>query len=179
MDDEKQPGRGLLLVFTGDGKGKTTAALGLAFRAIGHGFPVCMIQFIKGSWKYGELETVKHFDKLMELHVMGRGFTWKSEDLEKDIRAAREGWELAVRTVREGKHRLVILDELTYLISYGMLAEREVLDVLENRPPGMHIAVTGRDASAGLVAAADSVTEMRKIKHAYENGIKAQKGIEF
>jgi len=179
MDVEKQKDNGLLLVFTGNGKGKTTAALGLAFRAIGHDFPVCMIQFIKGSWKYGEIETANHFDNLMELHVMGKGFTWKSENLDEDIRAALEAWNFAVRTIREGRHRLVILDELTYLISYNMLQEKQVLEVLVNRPKNMHIVITGRDASQGLIETADVVTEMRSIKHAYDNGVKAQKGIEF
>jgi cob(I)alamin adenosyltransferase len=179
MVGEKQQGDGLLLVFTGNGKGKTTAALGLAFRAIGHGFPVSMIQFIKGSWKYGELETAQQFGNLMELHVMGKGFTWKSDDLDKDIQAAREGWDLAVKTIKEGRHRLVILDELTYLISYKMIDEQEVLDVLAGRPKNMHIAVTGREASAKLIEAADLVTEMCNVKHAYDNGVKAQKGIEF
>ena len=179
MVGEKQQGDGLLLVFTGNGKGKTTAALGLAFRAIGHGYPVSMIQFIKGNWKYGELETAQQFGSLMELHVMGKGFTWKSDDLDKDIQAAREGWNLAVKTIKEGRHRLVILDELTYLISYKMLDEQEVLDVLAGRPKNMHIAVTGRDASAKLIEAADLVTEMCNVKHAYDNGVKAQKGIEF
>ena len=179
MAEEKQQGKGLLLVFTGDGKGKTTSALGLAFRAIGHGFPVCMIQFVKGNWKYGELETIKHFEDLMELHVMGRGFTWQSDDLDKDIAAAREAWDFAVQTISENKHRLIILDELTYLISYNMLEEKEILDVLNNRPANMHIAVTGRDASDGLIELADLVTEMKNIKHAYDNGIKAQRGIEF
>lgn len=168
-----------MLVFTGNGKGKTTAALGLAFRAIGHDFPVCMIQFIKGSWKYGELETAKHFDSLMELHVMGKGFTWKSDDLNKDIRAAREAWDFAARIIKEGRHRLVILDELTYLINYKILDEQDVLHVLAERPENMHVAITGRDATNRLIAAADLVTEMRNVKHAYDNGIKAQKGIEF
>lgn len=179
MGEERQAGNGLLLVFTGNGKGKTTAALGLAFRAIGHGFPVCMIQFIKGSWKYGELETARQFDDLMELHVMGKGFTWKSEDLDKDIKAAHEAWDFAVQTIKEGRHRLIILDELTYLLSYNMLEEQDVLDVLASRPENMHIAVTGRDASEGLIEAADLVTEMKNVKHAYDNGISAQKGIEF
>lgn len=179
MADEKQHDKGLLLVFTGNGKGKTTAALGLAFRAIGHGFPVCMIQFIKGSWQYGELETARRFDNLMELHVMGRGFTWKSDDLDKDIQAAREAWDFAAGVIREGRHRLVILDELTYLIKYEMLDEQVILDVLATRPVQMHVAVTGRDASDRLIAAADLVTEMRNVKHAYDNGVRAQKGIEF
>ena len=171
--------KGLLMVFTGNGKGKTTSALGLAFRALGHGFPVSMIQFIKGSWKYGELETVKQFGDLMEIHVMGRGFTWKSDDLEKDRAAAAKAWEFATETIKKGKHRLVILDELTYLITYKMVDEEKILNVLKSRPTDMHIVVTGRDASKRLIDAADLVTEMGEIKHPYREGIGAQKGVEF
>lgn len=171
--------RGLLMVFTGNGKGKTTAALGQAFRAIGHGYRVCMIQFIKGNWKYGELETAGRFAGLMDVHVMGRGFTWTSEDLDKDVAAAREAWDFAKQVMRRGEHRIVILDELTYLITYGMIEEQDILDSLASRPAGMHIVVTGRGASRKLINAADLVTEMVDVKHPYENGIKAQKGIEF
>lgn len=179
MTEEKPTKKGLLMVFTGNGKGKTTSALGLAFRALGHGYPVTMIQFIKGNWHYGEIDTVKQFGDLMEIHVMGRGFTWKSDDLEKDKAAAADAWDFASQTIKEGRHRLVILDELTYLISYKMVDEKKILDVLRNRPKGMHIAVTGRDASNGLIDAADLVTEMREVKHPYAKGIGAQKGIEF
>ncbi len=171
--------RGLFLLFTGNGKGKTTAALGLAFRALGHGQRVAMIQFIKGSWKYGELESARRFEDLLDFHVMGRGFTWKSEDLDKDIAVAREAWQFAADLIAGNRHQLVILDELTYLISYNMVAEREILDVLSARPPSMHVVVTGRGASEGLIAAADLVTEMCEIKHPYKKGIRAQKGIEF
>lgn len=171
--------RGLLIVFTGNGKGKTTSALGQAFRAIGHGFRVCMIQFIKGSWKYGELETAGQFAGLMDVHVMGRGFTWTSEDLEKDVAAAREAWNFAKQVIREGKHRIVILDELTYLITYKMIGEQDVIETLNARPAGMHIVVTGRGATQELINAADLVTEMVDVKHPYENGVRAQKGIEF
>ncbi len=171
--------RGLFLLFTGNGKGKTTAALGLAFRALGHGQRVAMIQFIKGSWKYGELESAKRFADLLDFHVMGRGFTWKSDDLDKDIALAREAWRFARATIAENRHQLVILDELTYLVSYGMLPEQEVIDTLAARPPAMHVVVTGRGAGQGLIEAADLVTEMREIKHPYSRGIKAQRGIEF
>ncbi len=171
--------KGLLLVFTGNGKGKTTAALGLAFRALGHGHKVAMIQFIKGSWKYGEIETAKCFPDQLDFHVMGRGFTWKSDDLEKDIALAREAWAFALSTMKDNAHRLLILDELTYLISYNMLGEKEILAGLAARPENMHVVVTGRGASPGLVAAADLVTEMKDVKHPYKEGIKAQKGIEF
>jgi len=179
MDTEQERKKSLLLLFTGNGKGKTTSALGLAFRAMGHGFPVCMIQFIKGSWHYGELEAAKHFPSLFEIHVMGRGFTWQSEDLEKDIAAAREAWAFAEKTIREGRCRLLILDELTYLFTYGMLDEHAVLAALASRPDTMHIVVTGRAATPGLIAAADLVTEMVDIKHPYASGVMAQQGIEF
>ncbi len=179
MAGEIDAAKSLLLVFTGDGKGKTTSALGLAFRALGHGFPVSMIQFIKGNWQYGELDTAKQFEPLMEFHVMGRGFTWKSDDLEKDKAAAEEAWNFAVKTIRAGRHRLVILDELTYLITYKMVDEEEILDVLRNRPDTMDIVVTGRGASRQLMETADLVTEMREIKHPYARGIKARKGVEF
>jgi cob(I)alamin adenosyltransferase len=167
------------MLFTGNGKGKTTSALGLAFRAMGHGFPVCMIQFIKGSWKNGELEMVKKVSPLMDIHVMGRGFTWKSEDLTQDIAAAREAWDFAKKIIREGKHRMVILDELTYLVSYDMVGEEEILETLTGRPDDVHIVITGRGASEKLIDVADLVTEMHEVKHPYKNGVKAQKGIEF
>jgi len=169
----------LVMLFTGNGKGKTTSALGLAFRAIGHGFPVCMIQFIKGSWKYGELEAAKHFAPLMDVHVMGRGFTWKSEDLNKDIAVAQEAWDFAKKVISEGKYRIVILDELTYLVSYNMIDEKDIIDTLAARPRDMHIVITGRGASEELMSAADLVTEMLDVKHPYKNGVAAQKGVEF
>ena len=172
-------GKGLLMVFTGNGKGKTTAALGLTFRALGHDQRVCFIQFIKGSWKYGELEAAKRFTDLLDFHVMGRGFTWKSDNLAKDIAVAREAWEFAKKIIAENRHHLVVLDELTYLVTYKMIDEQEMVDVLTRRDPSMHIVVTGRGAGKKLIQAADLVTEMCEIKHPYKKGIKAQKGIEF
>lgn len=171
--------KSLLMVNTGAGKGKTTAALGLAFRALGHGQRVCMIQFLKGGRTYGEKISAEKFEDLLEFHVMGRGFTWKSDDFEKDIALARRAWSLAREKIDSRAYRLVILDELTYLISYRMLAEEEVVSFLENRPDKVHILVTGRNASKGLIAAADMVTEMAAVKHHYAAGVKAQKGIEF
>jgi cob(I)alamin adenosyltransferase len=171
--------QGLLIVNTGNGKGKTTAALGQAFRAVGHGFRVCFLQFLKGSWKYGELEAAKRFENLMEIRALGRGFTWKSEDLNEDIQSARDAWDLAKQVIASGKFKMVVLDELTYLITYGMVAEEDILNTLRNRPPELHIVVTGRDASPGLIELADLVTEMNEIKHPFRNGIKAQRGIEF
>ncbi|HVN96349.1 MAG TPA: cob(I)yrinic acid a,c-diamide adenosyltransferase [Syntrophorhabdaceae bacterium] len=175
---------GLLIVNTGNGKGKTTAALGLAFRALGHELPVCIIQFIKGHWKYGELKSAARFkdsffEGLLDFHVMGEGFTWKSKDLEKDREAARLGWEMAKSVIAAGRHRLVILDELTWLLKYKMVDESEVLDSLRKRPEGLHVVVTGRNAPPALIEMADLVTEMKELKHPYHAGVKAQKGIEW
>lgn len=171
--------KGLLIVFTGNGKGKTTAALGMALRTLGHNYPVCIIQFIKGTWKYGELISLKRFDDLLDIHVMGKGFTWKSIDIEQDKRTAREGWEMAKTVIADNKHYLVILDELTYLMTYKMIDEAEVIEFLKNKPVDLHVVVTGRDASEKLIDIADLVTEMRVIKHPLKDGVRAQKGIEF
>jgi len=167
------------MVHTGNGKGKTTAALGLTFRALGHNLPVCIIQFIKGTWKYGELTTAERFADLLEFHVAGRGFTWKSTDPESDRQAARAGWELAKSLIAAGKHYLIILDEFTYAMKFGMVDEAEVLEVLRRKPEALHVLITGRDASPALTELADLVTEMRAVKHPLKAGIKAQKGIEF
>ncbi|MBI4966045.1 MAG: cob(I)yrinic acid a,c-diamide adenosyltransferase [Desulfomonile tiedjei] len=171
--------KGLLMVFTGNGKGKTTAALGQAFRALGHGFKVCVIQFIKGSWKYGEMAAAEKFKGLLEFHVMGKGFTWASKDIEQDTRAAKEAWIFAKEAIGSGKFEMVVLDELTYPMNYGMLDAEEVLKALTSRPGSVHVVVTGRDAPKGLIDAADLVTEMVDVKHHYDSGIEAQKGVEF
>lgn len=171
--------KGLLLVFTGNGKGKTTAALGTVFRALGHGKKVAVVQFIKGSWKYGELVAAEQFSSLLDFHVMGRGFTWKSDNIEKDKEVALDAWKFASGIIHAGEHDLVVLDELTYLVAYKMLEETKMLDVLKQRPEKMHIIVTGRKASDGLLALADLVTEMQEVKHPYKQGIRAQKGLEF
>jgi len=171
--------KGLLIVNTGNGKGKTTAALGLAFRALGHGFKVSVIQFIKGTWKYGELESAKHFNENLDFHVMGKGFTWKSKDIEEDKRIAIDAWKFAKEVISTNRHKLVILDELTYLIRYKMIEEREIIDFLRNKPEKMHIVITGRYATEVLIDIADMVTECREIKHPMKDGVTAQKGIEF
>ncbi|BBO92456.1 cob(I)yrinic acid a,c-diamide adenosyltransferase [Desulfosarcina ovata] len=171
--------KGLLIVNTGDGKGKTTAALGLSMRAAGHGLKVCFIQFIKGSWKYGELEAVKKFADTIDFHVMGKGFTWKSDDLEKDRAAARDAWKFAQAAMTGGQYQMVVLDEFTYLLMYGMIDLPSVLETLTNRPEGLHVVVTGRAAPPELIEIADLVTEMQPVKHPLQAGIKAQKGIEF
>jgi cob(I)alamin adenosyltransferase len=171
--------KGLLIVNTGDGKGKTTAALGTALRTAGHGLKVCFIQFIKGSWKYGELDAVKCFPDTIDFHVMGKGFTWNSDNLEEDKALAREGWKLAEEAMASGRYHLVVLDEFTYLLNYGMIDLSSAVETIIKRPAELHLIITGRGAPESLMEAADLVTEMREIKHPFKEGIKAQKGIEF
>jgi cob(I)alamin adenosyltransferase len=171
--------KGLLLVHTGNGKGKTTAALGLAMRALGHGLKVCIIQFIKGTWKYGELFSAKRFKDLLDVRVMGNGFTWTSKDRDRDKAVAREAWAYATQQMNSGKYALVILDELTYLMTFGFIRQAEVVEALSARRDDLHVVVTGRNAPQALIDAADLVTDMIEMKHPYKKGIKAQKGIEF
>ncbi len=171
--------RGLIVVFTGEGKGKTTAALGLAMRALGHEYRVGMVQFIKGPWKSGELISAKRFEDLMDIYTLGRGFLLDAEDIEKDKEAAKKAWEFAKDIIIKSKYDIVILDELTYLIKYKMVEEDEVIDFLIKKPDKLHIVITGRDASSRLIDVADMVTEMKEIKHPLNGGIKCQKGIEF
>ena len=171
--------KGLLAVITGNGKGKTTSALGLAFRALGHGHKVCVIQFIKGSWLSGEQILAQSLGPLLDFHVMGKGFTWKSDNMAEDIALAQKAWNFAVQTIEQNQHHLVILDELTYLVRYNMILEEEIVQVLSRRSAEMHVVVTGRHASEGILGLADLVTEMVEIKHPYASGIAAQKGFDF
>ncbi|HET8759461.1 MAG TPA: cob(I)yrinic acid a,c-diamide adenosyltransferase [Nitrospiria bacterium] len=171
--------KGLIIVHTGDGKGKTTAALGLALRAVGHGWRVLMVQFIKGSWQYGELEAAKRLAPDLTIQPMGEGFTWDTKDPARDAAKARACWEAGVAAARSGQYQMVIFDEINYAIAYGYLPLQEVLDFLAAKPADVHVVLTGRDAPKELIAVADTVTEMRAIKHAFEQGVKAQKGIEF
>jgi cob(I)alamin adenosyltransferase len=174
------PKKGLIIVNTGNGKGKTTAALGLAFRMLGHkNKKVAIVQFIKGSWKYGELESAKRFSDILEIQVMGRGFTYKSEDFSKDVAVAKEAWQRAKDVIAANEHDMVILDELTYLITLNMIPEEEIIEALMSKPEQMHVVVTGRGATEKLIDLADLVTEMKEIKHPYKSGIKAQRGVEF
>lgn len=175
---EKRPRKGLLIVYTGHGKGKTTAALGMVFRALGRGMRVGVVQFIKGKWKTGErlfAETLPALD----FHVMGRGFTWESDDLSNDKAAASAAWETARAMISSGAHDLVVLDELTYTFHYGFLAIEDVLAALRARPAHVHVVITGRNAPAELVLLADLVTEMKSVKHPFEHGIPAQLGVDF
>jgi len=169
--------RGLLIVNTGDGKGKSTAAFGLALRAHGRGKTVKIFQFMKvPSARFGEHRT---FEKLgVPVEGLGDGFSWKSKDLEHSAQLAREGWARAADAIRSGEYFLVVLDELTYPIIYGWVPLQEVVDTLTQRPSHVHVVITGRDCPPEIVEIADTVSEVRKIKHAYEAGIPAQRGIE-
>ena len=175
--------RGVLIVNTGDGKGKSTAAFGMAIRAAGHGQKVGLIQFIKGKWKTGEQEAIKRFPEIEHI-VSGEGFTWNSQDHEKDIAAARRGWDEAVRIIEASRsdkssYSVLILDELNIALRYGHLPVAEVVGVLADLPTELSVVVTGRDAPAELIEVAHTVTEMTPVKHAFEIGIQARKGVDF
>jgi cob(I)alamin adenosyltransferase len=173
--------RGLILINTGAGKGKTTAALGTGLRAVGNGMRVLMIQFLKGSWHYGELDAVKAFGENFVLKQMGRGFVkvgGAETDLE-DVRLVEAAWAEAREAIYSGEWDMVILDEINYAIGYGMLDAAVVAEALRGRPEMVHVILTGRNAHPLLVELADTVTEMREVKHAYQKGILAQRGIEY
>ncbi len=173
--------RGLILINTGAGKGKTTAALGTALRAVGNGMKVLMLQFLKGSWHYGELDAVEAFGGNFVLKQMGRGFVkvGGAETDPEDIRLVEEAWAEARAAILSGAWDLVVLDEINYAISYKMLDATVVAETLREKPEMVHVILTGRNAHPLLVELADTVTEMREVKHAYEKGILAQRGIEY
>jgi len=173
--------RGLIIVNTGPGKGKTTAAMGTALRAVGNGMKVLMLQFLKGSWHYGELDAVKAFGDNFVMKQLGRGFVkvGGAETDPEDIRMVEEAWQESREAILSGKWDLVILDEINYAISYGMLDPEKVVETLKQKPEMVHVILTGRNAHAKIIEIADTVTEMRQVKHAYEAGILAQRGIEY
>src|SRR6266566_4035090 len=173
--------RGLIIVNTGPGKGKTTAALGTALRAVGNGMRVLMLQFLKGSWHYGELDAVKAFGDNFVMKQMGRGFVkvGGAETDPEDIRMVEEAWAEAAEAILSGDWDLVVLDEINYAIGYKMLDPEKVAVVLRKKPEMVHVILTGRNAHPILVELADTVTEMREVKHAYEKGVMAQRGIEY
>ncbi|MGH9824451.1 MAG: cob(I)yrinic acid a,c-diamide adenosyltransferase [Blastocatellia bacterium] len=180
MNREIKPGprHGLVIVNTGRGKGKTTAALGLMVRALGRGFRVIMFQFIKSrKHLYGEHGMAERLG--VEIIPLGDGFTWESQNIEFDRSLAAEGWARCKTAIESGAYDMVVLDELTYLLKYGWLELDEVLDVLANRNPDMHVVITGRDAPAGLIEESDLVSEISEIKHPFKSGIRAQAGIEL
>ncbi|MGB3045135.1 MAG: cob(I)yrinic acid a,c-diamide adenosyltransferase [Xanthobacteraceae bacterium] len=181
MMETKTVEKGLLIVHTGNGKGKTSAALGMVFRHIGHDMPVGIVQFTKSAkWDTGEARLLNKFPDLVTLHIMGEGFTWETQDRARDIAAARTGWEQAKALIRDDRHQLVLLDELNIVLRYDYLPLDEVLTFLrEEKPADKHVIITGRNAHENLIEMADLVTDMTMVKHPFRQGVKAQKGIEF
>jgi len=171
--------QGMIVVNTGEGKGKSSSAFGMVFRAAGWGMKVCVIQFIKGKWKTGEQKAAEKFDNI-EWHAMGDGFTWDTKNPEQDIATSRKIWDLCKETVRSQEFDMVVFDEINYCCGYGWIGGSEIAEFLqEERPAWMHVILTGRDAPPEVVEIAHTVTEMRKVKHAFDQGIKATQGIEF
>ena len=164
---------------TGKGKGKSTAAMGLAVRAIGNGMKVGMVQFVKGKWETGERKVLEHFPDLCVMKAMGEGFSWETQDRARDIDAARQAWEAAKEMINDPSFKVVILDELNIVLRYENLPLDEVIETLQAKPNMLHVVVTGRNAKDELIEIADLVTEMTQIKHPFRSGVKAQVGIEF
>ncbi len=171
--------RGLIIVHTGKGKGKSTAAFGLAMRCIGHGMRVGMVQFVKGVWESGERRVFDAFPELVTMRTMGEGFTWDTQDRVRDIAAARRAWEMLKELMADESYRLVIADELNIVLRYGYLPLDEVIEALKNKRADLHVVVTGRNAKPELIEIADLVTEMTMVKHPFRSGVKAQVGVEF
>ena len=171
--------KGLLIVHTGKGKGKTTAAMGLAMRCIGQGMKVGIVQFVKGVWATGEREVLAKFPELCVFTAMGEGFTWDTQDRQRDVAAAARAWEKAKEMMADPSFRMVILDELNIVLRYDYLPFEEVLETLRGKPRDLHVVVTGRNARDDLIEAADLVTEMTQVKHPFRSGVKAQVGVEF
>lgn len=171
--------KGLLIVNTGPGKGKSTAAFGLVMRALGHGWKVGIVQFIKGAWSTGEAKALERFPDLVEWYTMGEGFTWETQDKNRDIAAATNAFEKAKQLMAKPEIRLLILDELNIALRYDYLPLAEVVATLQARRPDLHIVVTGRNAKPEMIESADLVTEMTKVKHHFDAGVKSQEGIEF
>jgi cob(I)alamin adenosyltransferase len=171
--------RGLLIVHTGKGKGKSTAAFGMVFRAIGHGFKVGVVQFVKGAWGTGERDVLAKFPDQVTIKAMGEGFTWDTQDRQRDIAAAHAAWESAKQMIADQGYKLILLDELNIVLRYDYLPLDEVIKVLKSKPRDTHVIVTGRNAKDELIEIADLVTEMTEIKHPFRAGVKAQAGIEF
>lgn len=170
--------KGLLLVLTGNGKGKSSSAFGMLARSVGHGLRCGVVQFIKGQWECGE-HLLFHNHPLVEFHVMNTGFTWDTQDREADIRAAQTTWQQAEQLLQNDDIAVVLLDELTYMLTYGYLDAERVLSALRNRPAQQHVIVTGRQANARLIELADTVSEVNDIKHAFNAGVRVQKGIDY
>lgn len=171
--------KGLLLIYTGDGKGKSTAAFGAVFRSLGRGYKVAVVQFIKGEWISGEVKALEKFGSQVDYFSEGEGFTWDTQSLERDVATARRGWERCLGLLRARKHQIYLFDELVYVLKYNFLPLNEVIDGLKERDPDAHVILTGRDAPPDLVKMADLVTEMKEVKHPFRQGIVAQPGIDY
>ena len=171
--------RGLLIVHTGTGKGKSTAAFGMVLRCIGHGMRVGIVQFVKGAWGTGERKVLEDYADLVTCRAMGEGFTWDTQDRARDIAAARAAWEMSNAMIADPSYQLVLLDELNIVLRYDYLPLDEVIAALKAKPRDLHVIVTGRNAKPELIEIADLVTEMTLVKHPFRSGVKAQKGIEF
>ncbi len=181
MMQDKSGDKGLIIVHTGPGKGKSSSGFGMILRCIAHGMPCAVVQFIKGAWDTGERRLLTtHFADLCQFHAMGEGFTWETQDKSRDIAAAEAGWEKAQDLIRDPAIRMVLLDEINIALRYGYLDAAQVVDFLRREKPEMtHVVLTGRGAPEGVIEAADLVTEMAVIKHPFRSGIKAQPGVEF
>ena len=178
--EKRDKEKGLILVFTGQGKGKTTAALGLVLRTLGHGERVAVVQFIKGGWEPGEAKALKVFGEALNWHAFGEGFTWKTQDRQRDQQLVTKAWQQSLTYLRSKAHKLVVLDEINVAMKLGYLTVENVLAGLVERPPLTHVALTGRGAPKELIEQADLVTEMTLVRHPFkEQGVKAQAGIEF
>lgn len=175
--EQAQREQGILMIFTGNGKGKTTAAMGTATRAVGHQKKVGVVQFIKGTWENGERNLLEQFS--VPFYVMETGFTWETQDKSADTTACLNTWQYALKLLNNPEYDLVILDEITYMISFNYLPLDEVISAISSRPAHQNVIITGRGCHRKLIELADTVTEMRPIKHAFDSGIKAQKGIDW
>ncbi len=179
-ESAKRVKKGLLIIYTGDGKGKSTAAFGAAFRSLGRGFKVAVVQFIKGAWVSGEIKALEKFGKQVDYFAVGEGFTWETKSFEKDVALAKKGWEKCLAFLKAGNHDVYLFDELVYVLKYQFLPLSEVIKGLKKyKPAKAHVILTGRDAPSRLVALADLVTEMKEVKHPLQKGILAQPGIDY
>jgi cob(I)alamin adenosyltransferase len=181
-EKEKEKKRGLLIVYTGNGKGKTTAALGMCVRAVGYDWKVAVVQFVKGSWKYGELKGIKRLEPNVEMTTVGEGFVGIVDDnkeFDEHVKAAKDGLITALEKIKSGQFNIVILDELNVAHQLGLVGKEDIEKLLAARSPEQHLVITGRDAPEWLIEKADLVTEMKEIKHPYQKGILAQKGVDW
>jgi cob(I)alamin adenosyltransferase len=175
----KTDAKGLLIVHTGPGKGKSTAAFGMVLRCIGHGMKVGIVQFIKGAWDTAERRVLEGFGDLVTFRAMGEGFTWETQDRARDVAAAERAWEIAAAMLADPACRMVVLDEINVALRYDYLPAQAVLDAIAARPEGQHVVMTGRNAPPAVIEAADLVTEMAMVKHPFKAGVKGQPGVEY